>query len=174
MGAPYDYELPTWYAYADAVGFDGSGNKHFFSLYNGSGSGKIIKVHGLYLINLQLTTVTGVGVRFEIKRIASLSGGSAIIARPADTRNTDLPSQISIATGPSVDEGHFLWSFSINNDEILTDSAFSTALMNSNLVKRPETYLQPFILLQQQGITLKQITSTAVGQCGVLCVFTID
>ena len=173
---PYDYALPTWYAFADAVGFDGSGNKHFFSLLNGAGSGKILKVHGLWLINLQIGAVTGVGVRFEVKRIATLSGGSAITASAADTRNAALPSQVSIATGAAIGEGAFLWAFAINNEEIDNTAVFPAAmtLMGSNLIKRPVDWLQPQVLLEQQGLTLKQITATAVGQAGVLCVFSVE
>lgn len=176
MTGPYDYAMPTWYAFADAVGFDGSGNKHFFSILNGSGSGKILKVHGLWLVNLQVGAVTGVGARFEVKRIATLSGGSAITAYPADTRNAALPSQVSIATGATIGEGAFLWAFTILNDEIDNANVFpaSAIIMGSNLIKRPVDWLQPLVLLEQQGLTLKQITATAVGQAGVLCVFTIE
>ena len=173
---PYDYALPTWYAFADAIGFDGSGNKHFFSLLNGAGSGKTLKVHGLWLVNLQIGAVTGVGVRFEVKRIATLSGGSPITAYAADTRNTALPSQVSIATGAAIGEGAFLWAFAMLNDEVDNASVFpgDATLMGSNLIKRPVDWLQPLVLLEQQGITLKQITATAVGQAGVLCVFTVE
>lgn len=175
MGYPGDYEVPTWYAYADAVGFDGSGNKHFFSLLNGAASGKILRVHGLWLVNLQVDAVTGVGVRFEVKRIATLSGGSAITARPADTRNAALPSQVSIATGATIGEGAFLWAFTILNDEVANASVFpaNVGMMGENLIKRPVDWLQPITLLEAEGITLKQITATAVGQAGVLSVFTV-
>lgn len=175
-GPDYDYALPTWYAFADAVGFDGSGNKHFFSILNGAGSGKILKVHGLWLVNLQLDAVTGVGVRFEVKRIATLTGGSAITTYAADTRNTALPSQVSIATGATIGEGAFLWAFSILNDEVANATVFpaSVGMMGENLIKRPVHYLQSQVLLEQQGLTLKQITATAVGQAGVLCVFTVE
>lgn len=173
MYKPYDYALPTWYAFADAVGFDGSGNKHFFSLLNGAGSGKILRVHGLWLVNLQLDAVTGVGVRFEVKRIATLTGGSAITAYAADTRDAALPSQVSVATGATVGEGAFLWAFSMLNDEVANASVFpgNMTMMGENLIKRPVDWLQPITLLEQQGITLKQITATGVGQAGVLCVF---
>ncbi len=62
---------PTFYATADAVAL--SANKHHLSLFNGAGSGVLIAVKKLFQINLSLTAVTGVALRFDIKRTTAQS-----------------------------------------------------------------------------------------------------
>lgn len=74
--AVYQAALPTYYALADAVTF--AQNKHVISICNESGSGKVVAVKKLFMINTQLASVTGVAVRADLKKITAHSGGSSI------------------------------------------------------------------------------------------------
>jgi hypothetical protein len=173
-GGHLENSLPTYIAYVDAVAF--AQNKHHISILNASGSGKIVKLQKAFAINLQLAAVTGVGVRFETRRITAHSGGSSITPEKFDSDNADLPAGITIRTGPtSVTEGNLLFAQAVQNDEAGLTGAFPTAwiqAMSNWLFESPR--IQELTLREGQGITFKQITATTVGSFGWILIFTVE
>ena len=93
--AVYQTALPTFYILADAVAF--AANKHHLSIMNTAGSGKLLSVKKLFHINLSLGAVTGVALRFDVKRATAVSGGTAITPQSCDTDDT-FPAGITINT----------------------------------------------------------------------------
>ena len=162
----------THYAFADAVAF--AANKHHISILNAAGSGKVVKVRKIFPCDLQLAAATGVAVRFDFKRATAHSAGTLITPEKADSNNAALPAQITVRTGAGVTEGNILWPYTCTNDEVGATQAFASAQLMQALNSVPDgNEIQELTLREGEGLTVKQITSTAVGSFGWLMVFTV-
>ena len=166
--------LPTYYALADAVSF--AANKQMFSILNAAGSGKMIVLKKMFLINNALAAVTGVMLRQEVKRISAHSGGTLITPNPADTANPALPAEVTVrSAAASVTEGVLMFPLNFSNDEVGATQAFPTTQILAGFNWLPEgAEVQELRLREGEGMTIKNITSTTVGSFSYLIVFTVD
>jgi hypothetical protein len=165
--------LETWIGYADAVAY--AANKQMISLLNASGSGKIVKVRKLFLVNLALAAVTGVAVRLDVKRITAHSAGTVITPQAMDSQNAVLPVGITLRTGSTVTEGALLFPITMANDEVGATQAFPSSLLMQGfnwLFEHDAT--QDLVLREGEGLTVKNITSTTVGSLGIILLFTVE
>ena len=164
--------LPTYYALADAVAF--AANKQHLSIFNNAGSNQIIAIKKLFHINLSLSAVTGVAVRFDVKKTTAQSVGTAITANSADSTNPAL-SGVQIATGATVTEGAILYPITTQNDEITAaNTAIANYLMQFGNLALEGVEQQEYRLRPGEGMTIKQITSTTVGSFAWLMSFTVE
>lgn len=164
--------LPTYYALADAVAF--AANKQHLSIFNNAGSNQIIAIKKLFHINLSLSAVTGVAVRFDVKKTTAQSVGTAITANSADSTNPAL-SGVQIATGATVTEGAILYPITTQNDEITAaNTAIANYLMQFGNLALEGVEQQEYRLRPGEGMTIKQITSTTVGSFAWLMAFTVE
>lgn len=166
----YIGEEETYSVLADAVAF--AANKHHIAIHNATGSGVTVRIHKILPINLSLTAVTGVGVRFEVRRTASTpSAGTALTPEKFDSSNAALPAGVTVRTGATITDGTLLYPIALNNDEI------PLTLLNTNLQQRniffDDIKTQPFVLRENEGITVKQPTSTTVGSFAWLIIFSV-
>lgn len=167
----YLSEEETHVALADAVAF--VQNKHHISLLNAAASGVTVRIHQIRYVNLSLTAVTGVGVRFDIKKITAHSGGTPLTPEKFDANNAALPAGVTARTGAtSVTEGAILMPIALNNDEIPLTLLNANA-QNNNIFFN-ELKSQPFVLREGEGVTVKQITNTTVGSFAWLIVFSVE
>ena len=169
--------LDTWYVCADAVAF--ANNKQMLSIYNGSGSGKILKLRKLFLVNLQLAAATGVAVRFDVKRLTTgaPTGGTAVTPVAADTTNASIPASVVCMTGATggLVEGSLLFPITFTNDEVGATQAFPSSLLMQATNWLPEgREITELVLRETQGVTVKCVTSTTVGSLAVLAVMTVE
>ena len=162
---------PTWYVWSGSLAC--AANKHFLSFLNNAASGQIFKVRGIYLQNTGLTAVTGVGLQFDIKRITAVSGGAAITPQIADSTDTAIAS-VTVQTAPTaVTEGAVLYSWFTTNDEVGVTNAFPSSFIQGATNLMPVgNEIKELTLNQNEGVTVKQITSSAVGSFAVLMVVT--
>jgi len=164
--------LPTYYALADAVAF--AANKQHLSIFNNAGSNQIIAIKKLFHINLSLSAVNGVAVRFDVKKTTAQSVGTAITANSADSTNPAL-SGVQIATGATVTEGAILYPIITQNDEITAaNTAIANYLMQFGNLALEGVEQQEYRLRPGEGMTIKQITSTTVGSFAWLMAFTVE
>lgn len=172
--AVYQAALPTYYALADAVTC--AQNKQVISILNGTGSGKVVALKKLFIINTQLSTVTGVALRSDVKRATAHSGGTVVTPASADSANPAIPAQITVRTAAtSVTESTLLFPLTYTNDEVGATQAFPSAQLMAGLNWFPEgAEVQEVRLREGEGLTIKQITNSTVGQFAWLIVFTID
>lgn len=172
--AVYQAALPTFYALADAVTF--AQNKHAISILNGSGSGKVVAIKKLFMINTQLSGVTGVAVRCDVKRITAHSAGTTVTPVSCDTTNPSLDANITVKTAATpVTEGALLFPLTFTNDEVGATQAFPSSQLMAGLNWLPEgAEVQEVRLREGEGLTVKVITNTTVGQFAWLMVFTQD
>ena len=172
--AVYQAALPTYYALADAVTC--AQNKQVISILNDTGSGKVVALKKLFIINTQLSTVTGVALRSDVKRATAHSGGTVVTPASADSANPAIPAQITVRTAAtSVTESTLLFPLTYTNDEVGATQAFPTAQLMAGLNWFPEgAEVQEVRLREGEGLTIKQITNSTVGQFAWLIVFTVD
>lgn len=165
--------MPTYYALADAVAL--AANKHHISIFNASGSGSLVSIKKLFQINLSLSAVTGVALRFDMKRTTAQSAGTAITPASMDSNNPSLPAQITVNTNGTITESTLLYPFVTQSDEV---TAANTAVANyltqyGNLMLE-SMEMQEVRLREGQGFTVKQITSSTVGSFAWLMAFTVE
>lgn len=171
--AVYQTALPTYYALADSVAF--ALNKQLISILNATGSGKILAIKKLFLIDVQTAAVTGVAIRSDFKRMTAHSVGTLITPVAADSTNPSLPAEVTCRTGATVTEGALLFPLAYSNDEIGATQAFPSSILLQGLNFIPEGIeTQEIRLRPGEGVTLKQITNSAVGSFSYLIVFTMD
>lgn len=172
--AVFQGAMPTYYAVADAVAF--AANKHMISLYNAAGSGKLVVLKKLYLINVQLTAVTGVAVRQDVKRFTAVhTGGTTVTPTTCDSTNPALPAGVTCKTGATVTDLSLLFPLAFANDEVGATQAFPSVQLQAGINWLPEgAEVQEVRLREGEGVTVKNITSTVVGSFAYMLVFTID
>ena len=171
--AVYQTALPTYYALADAVAC--AQNKQVISLYNAAGSGVVLSIKKLFIINTQLASVTGVVLRHDVKKITTHSAGTLVTPVACDSGNPALPAGVTVRTAGTVTEGALLFPLTFNNDEVGATQAFPSTTLLAGLNWMPEGQeIQEFRLREGDGLTIKQITNSAVGQFAWFVVFTLD
>lgn len=172
--AVFQGALPTYYALADNVAF--AANKQMISLYNAAGTGKLVVIKKLYLINLQLSAVTGVAVRQDVKRFSvAHSAGTAVTPVPCDSINPALPAGVTVKTGATVSDVTLLFPLTFANDEVGATQAFPSVQLQAGINWLPEGIeIQEIRLREGEGVTVKNITSTVIGSFAYMFVFTID
>ena len=171
--AVFQGALATYYAIANAVSF--AANKHMISIFNDAGSGKLIVLKKLFLINNQISAATGAMLRQEVKRITALSAGTTITPEPSDSTNPALPAEVTIKSGGTATDGPMMFPLTFSNDEVGTTQAFPTTQLLAGFNWLPEgNEIQEIRLREGEGITVKNITNTAVGSFNYFVVFVVD
>ena len=164
-------EPPTWSAWANDVA--GNTSKHYFTLFNGSGSGSVVQVHDFRLVLLQVTAITGVTLRFDVFKCSAASSGTTITPEKWDSGSAALNANITCRTNGTVTNGNRLFGFIHSNEEHTTAAPvrqFDGISLLPNINQRN----QPLTLREGEGITLQQITTSVIGTYGVLCVFSAE
>ena len=170
--AVYQHQYPTWLALADAVTPAGSGIP--FSIVNAADTGVVLQLLELRYIPLALTAVTGVGLRFEVRKCTGHSAGTAITPAKMDSGQAALDAHVTVKTGATLAGDTLLYPFAINNDEIpLTLINHDFAGLNILPALRDQRAV-PITLRPGEGLAVKQITNSTVGSIGWMAVFTIE
>lgn len=162
------------------IGVTFGNGKHMLSLFNGVGSGKILRVYRAWMLNNQTSAVTGVLTTMALRRTSAQSGGTAITATKHDTTSAAIPAQVLSAAGATVtntgDVQLRTWVWS--NDEPSASSATSDeleCLIPLNLVwdSTGSTDLEPIVLREGEGVTMHHSGTTAVGVADFFLEFTV-
>lgn len=141
-------------------------NKCMLGIYNGSGSGRVVRVYKIIMLNNQITAVTGAVTNLELRTITAGSGGTDIVPFKHDSTNESFPSQIIVSTNTTVTPSSVLsrviWSTdepainSLTIDEFETLPAFST-IWDSGYA---DTNSEPIVLREGYGVGLINIGAT--------------
>jgi hypothetical protein len=153
-------------------------NKSLLSLFNGVGSGRVLRVYRVWALNNQTIGVIGVMTMIELRRITASSGGTAQTPIKHDTNNPNLPAQVTASTGPTDTVTDLfrrvLWSADEpavgtgTNDELeclpanglLWDAGYADANVD------------PIVLREGQGLSLRQPGANTIGVVDVMFEFT--
>lgn len=163
----------SYLAIAESCAF-ANAKKHF-SIFNGSGSNKVVKISKIFATNMVLTTVSGGIRRLEVKRITDCSGGTDIVPSKQYTTNDDVPSQIIIQTGATASEGALLFPLVFPDDEMLLTQNSMAQQIFSGINWVPEGIeIQEITLNSGEGLTIKQITNSTAGVVTWIIVFALE
>lgn len=153
------------------VGLTFGNNKAMLSIFNGAGSGRIIRVKRVLLLNNQVAGVTGVLTTIALRRSTAQSGGTAITPTKHDTLSENMPAQVLCATGGTVTLSgdvafrNIVWS----NDEPVASSGTSDeleCLVPLNYIwdsTGGDADIEAIVLREGQGIDIRHSGSSVVG-----------
>lgn len=154
-------------------------NKSMISVFNAGGSGKLLKLQNVWLLNSQITAVVGNVVQFDLLRSSAQTGGTSITAISPDSVDV-LPGTITAATGATVTDASTLplRSWFLGGDEIGTGTA-----MNQSIDRATATFAHnwftPTVKLPTarpgEGLHLKAVqVPAAAGSWTMMMLFTIE
>lgn len=163
--------LPTYLLVADAVVF--AANKHHISIFNNAGSAQTICLLSLKFVNLAVSGVVGVPLRFDIRKTTAQSVGTAITPVFLDTRNPALAG-IQYATGATITNGALIKPIIRQTDEQLALTTNVLPLIEElNLLEINDSG-QAYSLRPGEGMTVQQITSSVIGSYAWMMKFTVE
>lgn len=165
---------------ASAVGIAFALNKSLLAIFNGSGSGRVVRVYRIWALNNGVTAVTGVLTNLEIRRTSSGSGGSAITPMKHDSNSETAPAQIVISTNQTVVATDLLRRIVWSNDEAASTTAATLDEIETIVpfcciwdIGYDDANVEPIVLREGQGLTLTNIGNTSVGSIDVFFEYTI-
>lgn len=149
-------------------------NKHF-TIFN-TLSTKKVRIKRILIFNWQVTAVTGVMLEFLLERITARTAGTSATINPLDL-NDSLTAGITASSGDtSVTESTVLRRMFSANEEVILATLNTTTErgfhFDDNIVYEAMFENTPLTLRQNQGISLKQITSSTVGSVSIVIEFT--
>jgi hypothetical protein len=162
-----------------AIGATFASNKSMAGLFNGAGSGRVLRVYRVWVLNNQTAAVTGVLTTFTLRKTSAQTGGTAIVPTKHDTASATLPAQVASATGATVTlTGDvalraFVWSNDEPSASTGTSDEFETLIpLNCVWDSTGDANIEPIVLREGQGISVHHSGSSAVGLCDVFVEFT--
>jgi hypothetical protein len=171
---PVSLELPT-FSVAD---FDiaVANNKSMLALQNTGTS--IVRVREIWIINDRTTAATGVAGEFQVNRITSFTGGTALTPVSYDTIDT-LPAGVTAATNATVaGEGAILrrgrWSTDEWGPGTADVESFDHALQNIEPFWKQTPNGKALTIRQNQGIHVKFATNSTAGSFTIRMIFTTE
>jgi len=152
-------------------------NKSLLSLMNAVGSGKVLRIREIYIINSQVTPVTGVVATVSLRRITGHSAGTTITPVPNDT--IDTLGSITAITGSTVagEFAAFLQRWFLSTDEwgvgaLDTEGLQATFQSHFPIFARRDTEMRPLTLRSGEGFTVKCETNSTAGAFDIIVAFT--
>lgn len=154
-------------------------NKCMACIFNGVGSGKVVRVYRIWVYNNQLVTVTGVLTNLEIRKITAASGGTDLTFTKHDSNSAAVDANIVAGTNKTVTLGglyrRVLWS----TDEPTANTAISLdefecfmPFTNIWSMGYADTNSEPITLREGEGVTVMN-TGGSIGQCDLFFETTI-
>lgn len=153
--------------------------KNMVTLFNGSGSGKVLKIWKIWVLNNQTVGVTGVLGSLELRYITATSGGGALTAVKHNSGIPTLPSQIVASEGATNTLSTAIfrkmnWS---TDEPLATVSSMDEIALNNTwgeLWSTPfnSSDLEPITLNEGEGICICFNTNSSVGLADFFMEFT--
>lgn len=164
---------PTWCMQSGFIAL--AANKLFFDLFNATGSGKILQVLAIAL-QKDMSTQTGVAIQFDLHKTTSVgTGGTGITPVKLDSGNAALSGSVTarFAASGGAALGDKLISRFYHSEETNTAAQTQEAFPFWPPVILPGLHFhQPIMIRENEGLTLKQITSSTAGTYNVWVLFT--
>jgi hypothetical protein len=98
-------------------------SKCMLGIFNGTGSGKVIRVYRIVMTNAQTTAVTGVNTLMYIQRLTTGSGGLPVLIMKHDSSSPTLPPQVYSAFNMDFTATNYFRRFYWSSDEPVASDA---------------------------------------------------
>lgn len=145
-----------------------------FDLFNASGSGKKLRVRGVFIIPT-LAAVTGVGLTWELIRSSAVgTGGSTLTPQPRNSANTALPAQVTARSKPTGGATTSITWQAVNASSEETTPYAGMASQLNHVASWDIPDIQPIVLNEGEGLKVDQTTNSSVGSTNIVIVFTVD
>lgn len=165
---------------ASAIGATFANNKSMLGIFNGSGSGRVVRIYRVWVLNNQTSAVTGVLTAWALRKTSAQSGGTSITPTKHDSASESMPAQVLVATGATatltadLSFRNWVWS----NDEPAVSSGTSDefeTLVPLNCVwdSTGDTTVEPITLRVGEGISVHHSGSSAVGVADIFVEYTL-
>ncbi len=150
-------------------------NKCLVGVFNGTGSGRVVRVYRVLALNNQTVAITtGVLHTFALRKLSTGSGGIALTPLALDTQSPSLPAQIVCASNLNytLDATNSLYRrITRSDDEPLSTATASmdehqtVPSLNTVWDTNPQqTTVEPIVLREGQGVGL--INTVAPNSAG--------
>lgn len=158
----------TWTIIADAV--TPATNRSLLALFNGSGSGRVLRVYRIWVVSTGSSAITGSLMTLDLRTISALStDGTAITPVAHDSNNTALAAQIISYWGSTHTDVSDLFQTVWSADEV----ALATASQEEMQMFWPlglmwesgaiESNVQPIVLREGEGVHVKQTATISTA-----------
>lgn len=167
----------TYTVNAIAVTF--ANGKHMLSLFNGAGSGRILRIKRVWQLNNQVAAVTGVLTTMELKRTSAQSGGTAVAPLKNDTASEAIPAQVLCAFGasPTATDRFRQWMWSNDEPSVSSGTSDEFETMPSMMCvwdsATGDPDIEPIVCREGQGVTIHHTGTSAVGLSDFCIEFTM-
>jgi hypothetical protein len=179
--------VPVLYAWStpDSVG---GANKLHADIFNATGSGKIMKIHGIYPIIKSDVAVTGVvAIRFDILRTSAVGTGGTVAAyksatadvaggsiSPFDTNNAALPAQLTARHLPTAGATVSEWIKRGACFPEETNQATYICSGQTEFLYGPNHALQLLTIREGQGVLIRQGAVASVNNIAFRVEFSLE
>jgi hypothetical protein len=169
----------TFLATANGIPFTAT-NQSILCVFNGSGSGKILKVYRVWLENCQVTALTGGNNILTLSRITAATASNWTIAPVSlDTTNTSLPAQVIAGAKFTVTTSDIFRRMMWSNDEptIATGTIDEFQLFAPYTCMIDNSYTDanviPIVCREGQGVSIQNVgfSATAPANAGLVDCF---
>jgi hypothetical protein len=167
---------PTFTVTATDVGI---GNlKSMLSLYNASGSTRIVRLREVYLVNMQSSAVTGVIALFELRRLTAIHSAGTLLTPIANDTADTIDASVTARTGATFStETAPLRRWRWSTDEWGTGTLDQEGLQQSfqttfPALVRGDPESRPITLRANEGVHIKCATNSTAGTFDIVFVFT--
>lgn len=153
--------------------------KSLLSLFNGSGSGVVIRVKRVEISNTQIAAVTGVQGQIELRAITNATSGSAVVPTKHVPTTVNLQAQVTCLTGATVTNAtnSILSRTAWSSDEPAVGGATADEWQtitpwNVLFDATGDTRIQPLTLREGYGISVTTTSALTAGTADVRILFT--
>jgi hypothetical protein len=162
--------IPTYF-FSSALAA-GAAGKIYMDIFNATGSGKIAKLRGLYVIS-NSAAVVGVPIQWTLARTTAVgTGGTALTAGVGDLSDPAIPAQVTARHAPTggATTGGALFDFWNTSEETLPMNALGS--ITNWCIAAPG--VTPITFREGQGIKLTHVTSSTTGSWMVTAAITLE
>lgn len=151
--------------------------KSMLSILNAAGSGVVIKIRSIKIINTQNSAVTGIVSNFRLLRMTNHSAGTLLTAQTLDTQDS-LNENVTCRTGATITGASSvpLFRYEWSSDEwgpgTLDTESLEHSFQNTNPVYMQYPGRKPITLRPGEGITITHNTNSTAGSFDIDINFT--
>lgn len=158
-------------------------NKCMLKVFNAAGSGVVLRVYRVWVLNNQTAAVTGVLPPFTLTRTSTVgSGGTAVTPVKHDTNSTNLPAQVTSSYAdtvlPTIDATFRKAIFSSDEPAVggMTTDEFE-GIVPFNIFwdgGYQDTNVEPIVLREGFGVMVYTLATTGgAGNADIIIEFTV-
>ena len=167
---------PLFYAVFDRI--VPAANKYMATLFNTSAS-DILMVTGIFRHNWQVTGVAGDILEQYLARITARTAGTAVTLRTHDSVEVIPAGVVADTNSTVVTEGHTIRRLWARNEEVSfskktadIDDLVGFNIGDSTMIWKQTPSYVGIILRQNEGISIRNVTASAVGSVSYVMEFT--